>query len=140
MDQGPEIQEYKAGDTVRIEMDVEHDFELKEVRGLWQHERAKSLVGHEDDKGFKIGFEGRVTRKKSDTIRTPPNAVSTVVVVGKVRADNVPGIYLCSGISATHQPSGREIRFDVSPPANARFTVVEEPIESPRATQARFVS
>jgi len=139
MEQGAELREYAAGSTVSINLGVEHGFELRD-----REPTAVATFQRQDvtSDNFDISREYAVVLRQrgidEHQRKYPPLWVfSTLLLEGRVSVKAAPGEYRCEEVHAEFR-DGRRVPFDPDTVPEMRFRIVETPLGSPRATQARF--
>ena len=138
MNQESDIQEYSAGDSVRIRLQVEHEFEFSSLEAVFEHENFDPTIEGRGGETHAITLEGRNTEQLVRIDGVPPAITSFVMVEGSLTAEKVVGEYRCGRIMA-HYKGGRQIPFDLGQSPDMRFRVVEEPVGSPKVTSVEFV-
>jgi hypothetical protein len=138
MERGSEVQEYSAGDSVRIRLQVEHEFEFSTLEAVFEHENFDPTIEGRGEETHAITLVGRNTEQLVRIDGVPPTITSFVMVEGSLTAEKVVGEYRCGSIMA-HYKGGRQIPFDLGRSPEMRFRVVEEPVGSPKVTSVEFV-
>jgi len=138
MERGSEVQEYSAGDSVRIRLQVEHEFEFSTLEAAFEHENFDPTIEGRGEETHAITLVGRNTEQLVRIDGVPPTITSFVMVEGSLTAEKVVGEYRCGSIMA-HYKGGRQIPFDLGRSPEMRFRVVEEPVGIPRVTSVEFL-
>jgi hypothetical protein len=138
MERGSGIQEYSAGDSVRIRLQVEHEFEFLSLEAVFEHENFDPTIEGRDEETHAIMLVGRNTEQLVRIDGVPPTITSFVLVEGTLTAEKVVGEYRCGSMVA-HYKGGRQIPFDLGQSPEMRFRVVEDPVGSPKVTSVEFV-
>ena len=138
MDQESDVQEYSAGDSVRIRLQVEHEFEFSSLEAVFEHENFDPTIEGRGEETHAITLVGRNTEQLVRIDGVPPTITSFVMVEGSLTAEKVVGEYRCGRIMA-HYKGGRQIPFDLGQSPDMRFRVVEEPVGSPKVTSVEFL-
>ncbi len=138
MERGSGIQEYSAGDSVRIRLQVEHEFEFLSLEAVFEHENFDPTIEGRDEETHAIMLVGRNTEQLVRIDGVPPTITSFVLVEGNLTAEKNVGEYRC-GRMVAHYRGGRQIPFDLGQSPEMRFRVVEDPVGSPKVTSVEFV-
>ncbi len=138
MDRGTEMQEYSAGDSVRIRLQVEHEFEFSSLEAVFEHENFDPTIEGRGEETHALTLVGRNTEQLARIDGVPPTITSFVMVEGTLTAEKVLGEYRCGRMMA-HYKGGRQIPFDLGQSPEMRFRVVEDPVGSPKVTSVEFV-
>ena len=138
MNQESNIQEYSAGDSVRIRLQVEHEFEFSSLEAVFEHESLDATIEGRGEDSHAVTLVGRNTEQLVRIDGVPPTITSFVMVEGTLTAEKVLGEYRCGRMMA-HYKGGRRIPFDLGQSPEMRFCVVEDPVGSPKVTSVEFV-
>ena len=138
MNQGSGIQGYSAGDSVRIRLQVEHEFEFSSLEAVFEHENFDPTIEGRGEETHAITLVGQNTEQLVRIDGVPPTITSFVLVEGNLTAEKVVGEYRC-GRMVAHYKGGRQIPFDLGRSPEMRFRVVEEPVGIPKVTSVEFV-
>ena len=138
MDRESDVQKYSAGDSVRIRLQVEHEFEFSSLEAVFEHENFDPTIEDRGEETHAITLVGRNTEQLVRIDGVPPTIKSFVMVEGGLTAEKVVGEYRCGRMVANYK-GGREIPFDLDQSPEMRFRVVEEPVGSPKVTSVEFV-
>jgi hypothetical protein len=138
MNQGSDIREYSAGDSVRIRLQVEHEFEFSTLEAVFEHENFDPTIEGRGEETHAITLVGQNTEQLVRIDGVPPAITSYVMAEGNLTAEKVVGEYRC-GRMVAHYKGGRQIPFDLGRSPEMRFRVVEEPVGSPKVTSVEFV-
>jgi hypothetical protein len=138
MNQGSDIREYSAGESVRIRLQVEHEFEFSTLEAVFEHENFDPTIEGRGEETHAITLVGQNTEQLVRIDGVPPTITSFVMAEGSLTAEKVVGEYRCGSMVA-HYKGGRQIPFDLGQSPEMRFRVVEEPVGSPKVTSVEFV-
>ena len=138
MNQGSDIEEYSAGDSVRIRLQVEHEFDFSSLQAMFEHENFDPTIEGRGEETHAITLVGQNTEQLVRIDGVPPTITSFVLVEGNLTAEKVVGEYRCGSMVA-HYKGGRQIPFDLGRSPEMRFRVVEEPVGSPKVTSVEFL-
>ena len=138
MNRESNIQEYSAGDSVRIRLQVEHEFEFSSLEAVFEHESFDATIEGRGEDSHAVTLVGRNTEQLVKIDGVPPTITSFVMVEGTLTAEKVLGEYRCGRMMA-HYKGGRQIPFDLGQSPEMRFRVVEDPVGSPKVTSVEFV-
>jgi hypothetical protein len=138
MNQGSDIREYSAGDSVRIRLQVEHEFEFSTLEAVFEHENFDPTIEGRGEETHAVTLVGQNTEQLVRIDGVPPAITSYVMAEGNLTAEKVVGEYRC-GRMVAHYKGGRQIPFDLGRSPEMRFRVVEEPVGSPKVTSVEFV-
>jgi hypothetical protein len=142
MDQGPEIQEYSAGDQVRMRLTVVHEqsLDLGRVAAAFEREGRKQEAadGREAERielTTRRGLQREELRLQPGG--TPMETQSHGSLSGRVPPEAALGEYRLRSIEGDYGSGGR-ISFDLRELSALRFRVVEPPFAQPRVTELKF--
>ena len=127
-----------GGDSVRIRLQVEHEFEFSSLEAVFEHENFDPTIEGRGEETYAITLVGRNTEQLVRIDGVPPTITSFVLVEGNLTAEKNVGEYRC-GRMVAHYRGGRQIPFDLGRSPEMRFRVVEEPVGSPKVTSVEFV-
>jgi hypothetical protein len=82
MNQGSDIQEYSAGDSVRIRLQVEHEFEFSSLEAVFEHENFDPTIEGRGEETHAITLVGQNTEQLVRIDGVPPAITSFVMVEG----------------------------------------------------------
>ena len=82
MNQESDIQEYSAGDSVRIRLQVEHEFEFSTLEAVFEHENFDPTIEGRGEETHAITLVGRNTEQLVRIDGVPPTITSFVMVEG----------------------------------------------------------
>jgi hypothetical protein len=140
MDEGAPIREYSPGDSIQIQLTVEHDFDINEVRARFENQPGDpDSIGHKQryPDNYTIVLPGHRDQQLSTLHATEPGNRSVVLLMGKVPAGKALGEYRCTRIT-TKAPGGSWIPFDFALTPEIRFRLIPEPVESPKVIEWGF--
>ena len=138
MDRGSNIQEYSAGDSVRVRLQVEHEFDFSTLEAVFEHEDFDPTIEGRGEETHAITLVGRNPEQLVRIDTLPAAITSFVMLEGDLTAEKVVGEYRC-GRMVAHYKGGRQIPFDLGRSPEMRFRVVEEPVGIPRVTSVEFL-
>lgn len=120
---------YMAGDTIRLELTVEHEANLSRLFAAFSHERdAMTEVYFETSTFLEQTREGDAKRSRVDLSASVP-------------PETVPGVYTLTRVNV-FSASGRLARLregELAGASGASFEVVEEPQNPPTIAGLGFV-
>ena len=138
MDRGSNIQEYSAGDSVRIRLQVEHEFDFSTLEAGFEHKDFDPTIEGRGEETHAVTLVGQNPEQLVRLETVPANITSFVMLEGNLTAEKVLGEYRC-GRMVAHYKGGRQIPFDLGRSPEMRFRVVEEPVGSPKVTSVEFL-
>jgi hypothetical protein len=144
MDRGAPIREYSPGDSIRIRLTVEHEFDFNVVEARFEFRtsnldivRMKSEVPDTYTNNYTITLPGQKDPQLSTIHATTPGHRSEIRLTGKAPAGKALGEYRCTQIS-TRAPGGSWIPFEFGRTPEIRFRLIPEPVERPRVLDWEF--
>ena len=136
---GAPVQVYLPGDSIRIQLTVEHQFDFSHVNARFENEPSdpdslERKRQYPDDYIIELtGYRDRSTLHA--TTAPPPRSVLTLT--GKAPANKAFGEYQCTRIW-TEAPGGSSIPFEFGLTPEIRFRLIPEPVESPKIVDWEF--
>ena len=120
MDRESEMQEYSAGDSVRIRLQVEHEFDFSRLEAVFEHANFDTTIEGRGEETHAITLVGRNPEQLVRIDTLPAAITSFVMLEGDLTAEKVVGEYRCSRMMA-HYKGGRRIPFDLGQSPEMRF-------------------
>jgi hypothetical protein len=140
MDKGAPIREYSPGDSIRIRLTVEHEFDFDVVESCFEYQTMNldiARVQSEYPDIYTISLPGHKEPQLSTIHATTPGHRSEFLLTGKAPAGKAFGEYRCTRIS-TRAPGGSWITFGFGRTPEIRFRLIPEPVERPRVLDWEF--
>src|SRR4028118_136603 len=127
MDRGSNIRAYSAGDSVRVRLQVEHEFDFSTLEAVFEHEDFDPTIEGRGEETHAITLVGRNPEQLVRIDTLPAAITSFVMLEGNLTAEKVVGEYRC-GRMVAHYKGGRQIPFDLGRSPEMRLSLGAEPV------------